>query len=541
MAASEERRLQALVLAPVRRVRRRLNAEVWLERGVAPAWAVATACVLVRMGFPRAPGWAVLPLAAVGLWAWVVRARSQSVSLEHAAVLADRSAGASGLLLTRLERSVGEWELAANQLARAVKLPPIRWRRPVAALLGAVLFAGVGHLLPRPVAKETRINAAAATQVAAVQAQAEALAREEPLGANVEEELRRLSEEVSEGRFDAADWEATDALSQRLAERAAEAAAQLARAAEAARELEDALGPAGNAEAVTREREALEQALMELDRNAQGQGDSKNGAQSGTEQAAEASNAGAQGSEQGASGTQQGAEASNSGARGSEQGANSGAQGAEQQEGRPSESGEAGSHSAQARAKAAGNPTQISDLRRALAQRQASLERQFGNSPSERPEGASSEAQREARAASGQGSRSQSSSSANGSPQQGAGHSQNGQGRPITDGDHLSRHVRSGNGGASSEDGTGETPLAFGGSAEMDPRRLAFEPLPAGHGGEAGEVWGLRSGDARPREGAAAAGGSRGTGARGEATAGPGATPLLPRNRELVKRYFGGE
>ncbi|WNG14621.1 hypothetical protein F0U63_08085 [Cystobacter fuscus] len=38
------------------------------------------------------------------------------MSLEHAAVLADCSANAGGLLLTRLERPVGEWELTLKQL-----------------------------------------------------------------------------------------------------------------------------------------------------------------------------------------------------------------------------------------------------------------------------------------------------------------------------------------------------------------------------------------------------------------------------------------
>ncbi len=131
-------------------------------------------------------------------------------------MLADRSANAGGLLLTRLERPVGDWELSVNQFARAVKPPEVQWRRPVGALLGALLFLVVGFLLPLPAPCARPINAAAAAKVAAVQAKAEALAKEEPLGAPMEEELRRLAEEVAEGRFDAGDWEAADGLEKRL-------------------------------------------------------------------------------------------------------------------------------------------------------------------------------------------------------------------------------------------------------------------------------------------------------------------------------------
>ncbi|MFP2911679.1 hypothetical protein ACLESD_42970 [Pyxidicoccus sp. 3LFB2] len=75
----------------------------------------------------------------------------------------------------------------------------------------------------------------------------------------------------------------------------------------------------------------------------------------------------------------------------------------------------------------------------------------------------------------------------------------------------------------------------------MDPERLAFEPLPQGRGGnEAEELWGLKAANPDRRAGRRASG-AQGTSAQGDATAGPGAAPLLPRNRDLVKRYFGGE
>ncbi|RKH90667.1 hypothetical protein D7Y13_39555, partial [Corallococcus praedator] len=358
MAASEERRFQSLVLAPVRRVQRRLNAVAWLGAGLVPVWATATACVLCRMLLRGAAVWAVPPLVVAGLAGWFMRARSRGVSLEYAAVLADRSAGAGGLLLTRLERPVGEWELSLNQFAQQVKLPEVPWRRPLGALLGALLFLAVGLLVPLPALRTSNINAAAATQVAAVQAQAEALAREEPLGQDVEEELRRLSDEVAQGRFDSADWEASDALEQRLAERASEAAAELNRASEAAAELEDALAAAGGAESATRERESLEQALMALDARSNGGQEQDGPSEDGEAQAS----------------SQQGTQGQGAGDQdGDKQGGDK--QGAQQASGDAAREAQA---RASARAQASGSPDQVADLRRTLERRQQALAQRFG-------------------------------------------------------------------------------------------------------------------------------------------------------------------
>lgn len=473
MAASEERRFEALVLSPVRRVRWRLNAVAWAEAGIAPVWAAATACVLVRLLLRDAAVWVLpVPLALGGAW-WVRRARARSVSLAQAAVLADRSAGAGGLLLTRLERPVGEWELSLNQYARAVRPPEVRWWRPAGALLAALLFLAVGFLLPLPAREERPLNAAAAAKVAAVQAKAEALAQEEALGVPMEEELRRLAEEVAEGRFDAADWEAADALEDSLDSRAAEAAAELARASEAARELGEALGAAGDAEKAAREREALEQALMALGHD-------------GAQGAGETGQAGADGGQ-----------------------GNAGAQGAQ--------AGNAGQ-------RAGGSPDQLADLRESLERRRQALEQRFGQgSEGGQREGSGSQGSRAGR----QGGRGQGSSQGDGT-------------QPGNDpGGHASRQVRRGEGGTGR--GGESQPLVFGDEAEMDPERLAFQPLPQGNGGESAELWGLKAADPQVREGRPVVGAAQGTGARGDATAGHSAAPLLPRNRELVKRYFGGE
>ncbi|MHA7634063.1 hypothetical protein [Corallococcus sp. M7] len=523
MAASDERRFQSLVLAPIRRVQRRLNGVAWSGAGIAPLWAMATACVVSRLLLRDLAVWAVPPLVIAGLAWWFVRARSRGVSLEYAAVLADRSANAGGLLLTRLERPVGEWELSLNQLAQQVKPPEVPWRRPVGALLGALVFLAVGFLVPLPALRTSNINAAAATQVAAVQAQAEALAREEPLGPDVEEELRRLSEEVAQGRFDSADWEAADALEQRLAERASEAAAELNRASEAAAELEDALAAAGGAEAATRERESLEQALMALDARASGTSeDDANG-----EQEASASGQNSQG--QGA-GEQDGEQQSSQ------------AQGTGEQGGDKQGSGDPSAREAQARAsaraQASGSPDQIADLRRTLERRQQSLAQRFGEENASRGNRGAQVRRPTGRQQSGQGQKGQGQK---GQGQDGQGEGEEGDGEGEQGSQHASRNTRQGKGeGAGVSRGGESQPVVFGGEAEMDPNRLAFQPLPDGNGGDAEELWGLRAADPQARTGQAGPSSAKGTGAKGDATAGPTSGPLLPRNRDLVKRYFGG-
>jgi hypothetical protein len=73
----------------------------------------------------------------------------------------------------------------------------------------------------------------------------------------------------------------------------------------------------------------------------------------------------------------------------------------------------------------------------------------------------------------------------------------------------------------------------------MDPDRLKFQPLPPGQGGEASELWGLKAADPRHEGVTVMPSGARGPGVQGDATPGYSTGPLLPRNRDLVKRYFG--
>src|SRR4051794_19021914 len=120
MAAGDERRKNAVVLSRVRRVQRSLDAEVALKAFVAPAWCAVTAAAVWRFVAQRYVfTFGAFTLAvALGTWLWLMRRRR--ATLEEAAVIADRRAGAGGLLLTRLEVPVGAWELELNQRVREV-------------------------------------------------------------------------------------------------------------------------------------------------------------------------------------------------------------------------------------------------------------------------------------------------------------------------------------------------------------------------------------------------------------------------------------
>ncbi len=79
--------------------------------------------------------------------------------------------------------------------------------------------------------------------------------------------------------------------------------------------------------------------------------------------------------------------------------------------------------------------------------------------------------------------------------------------------------------------------LLFGEGAEMNPERLGFEPLPAGQGGEAQELLGLRAANPQARPGSSPRNGTGGA-AAGDQAAGYDEGAMRPRNRALVQRYF---
>ncbi|MBL9038426.1 MAG: hypothetical protein JNG84_07930, partial [Archangium sp.] len=241
------------------RVRRRLDVAVWLEAVGLTGWGFAAALVAWHV-FIHAQALVAVPLLlAATAWATARRARPRLHSEAEAAALVDRLAGAGGLLLTRLERPVDEWELSLNQRLAQVQLPapvlaPLRRWVPIAVFLAA------GLALPRWEVAKGRPNAAAAARVAQVKTLAEAIQNVAPLDEALAAELAQLEQRLAAGDFTGADWEAADALEKRL-----EAAAVVAdQGLEKASALAEALAAAQSSDEAAREREALEKALLEL-------------------------------------------------------------------------------------------------------------------------------------------------------------------------------------------------------------------------------------------------------------------------------------
>lgn len=263
MPAGEERRRRA-VLSRVGRVRRHLNLQVWAEALVAPVWVGATLLVLGRVFLPVRVELLALAAITIAAVATAIRARPRRIGVEQAAVIADRQAGAGGLLLTRLETAVGAWELGLNQQIKTIRLPPIRLWASARWLVLAVLFAVAGMWVPRVSHAPRSLNVAAATRVDQVADKVEALAKEEAVPDAIETELARLQAELENGAFDATDWEAADSLDKSLNERAAQTSATLSNAEQAAESLSQALAEAQGQEGAEARRQELEKELMAL-------------------------------------------------------------------------------------------------------------------------------------------------------------------------------------------------------------------------------------------------------------------------------------
>ncbi len=263
MPAGEDRRRRA-VLSRVGRVRRHLNVQVWAEALVAPMWVGVTLLVLGRVFLPVRVELIALVAITIAAFTTVVRARQRRISVEQAAVIADRQAGAGGLLLTRLETAVGAWELGLNQQIKAIQLPPIRLWASARWLVLAVLFAAAGISVPRVKHTPPSLNVAAASRVDQVIDKVEALAKEEVVPDAIETELARLQAELETGTFDATDWEAADSLEKSLDERAAQTSTTLSNAEQAAESLSQALAEAQGQEGAEAKRHALEKELMKL-------------------------------------------------------------------------------------------------------------------------------------------------------------------------------------------------------------------------------------------------------------------------------------
>ncbi len=451
MAAGEERRRHA-VLSRVRRVQRRLNVQVWAEAAVAPTWGGVTLLVLGRVFLPVRVE--LVALVALTLWAFatVARARPRRVGVSEAAVVADRQAGAGGLLLTRLETPVGAWELGLNQQIKAIRLPSIRLWPSALWLLVAMVFAVAGSSVPRISHAVPALNTAAASRVDALTDKVEALAREELVPEALEAEVARLQAELDRGAFAATDWEAADSLEKSLDARAATTSAALAAWAQEADALSKALGEAQGAEGAEAQRAELEKQLMQLaDKTASPLSKSSGAPKPGAE----------------------------------------GAQ----------------------------TPPSAESVRDALAKRREALAKSFGQKPGSAAASASAPRRSGSPKGNGRGAP---------SDQRGENGANEGQG-------HASKQ---GKGSGASHADAPPAELVFGDEANIDPERLAFEPLPQGHGGDdPGELYGLRAVDPHAPTDVPASR-SPGATALGARAAGQREGPLLPRNRALIERYF---
>ncbi len=245
-------------------MQRRLNVEVWLKALVAPLWVGVSLLVIGRVFLPV--GVEVLAVGLVLLVATLttVHARPRRLSLAQAAVIADRQAGAGGLLLTRLETPVGEWELGLNQQLKTLPMPKIDLVTSGRWVAFALLFGLAGSWVPRVEYAPKRLNDAAASRVDQLADKVEALAKEEAVPEAIEAELARLQAEVEQGAFNATDWEAADSLEKALNEQAAETAGELSNAERTAENLAKSLAQSQTSERAAEDRAKLEEALMKL-------------------------------------------------------------------------------------------------------------------------------------------------------------------------------------------------------------------------------------------------------------------------------------
>lgn len=247
-----------------KRLQRRLNTQLVLERMPMPAWLGAGAYACMRLVSPAWAPWAAL-LATLAGAVWVARhVRRQGWTEAQAAVRLDRLAGAGGLLLTVREVPHPIWASRVDDRVVSAKAPPLRYRRPLAFTAAAALFALASGLVPARPTTARAPQQAAASMVEKLEEQAQALADERALPAALEEELARLRDEVDASRFDATDWESADTLQEAFDDAAQRRADALSRAEAAAAQLRDAIEAKAADEQLAREREQLEQALTEL-------------------------------------------------------------------------------------------------------------------------------------------------------------------------------------------------------------------------------------------------------------------------------------
>ena len=208
------------------RLRNRLRIGLFLE--VWPRWAIAsllvagTITVVCRMFVVRAAPfvpwlWLAPIVAAIPVLVVCWRRAYRPVEI---VALADSLGGGHGLLLTMFETNDDGWRQSPLvERAAAYVLPRFELRRTLAALMSAAAFLAVAMSLPQRAAPAAT-TAALAEQITANLTAAVVELKQQTL--ITPEEEQRLEEEIervrrgAEDRVDAAAWEASDALRERM-------------------------------------------------------------------------------------------------------------------------------------------------------------------------------------------------------------------------------------------------------------------------------------------------------------------------------------
>jgi chemotaxis protein histidine kinase CheA len=496
MPAEHQKRLRALS-ARVSTLRYQLNASHYFHVSVIPFWGAAVLLVAWRLLSNRAIGIVAGFLLCAALAATWLLFSKRRVTQAQAMILADSNAKAGGLLLTEFETPVGAWEFELNQKIKSLRLPQVKLTRPALHACLIFLFVAAGFLVPIPKPKLFTENIVAQNRVEQLEEKLVALAAEEPMPEALQNEIERLKEELAKNEFDAADWEAGDQLEKQMQAQAQEAGEELAKADAAADSLKEALASGSSAEEVNQEKESLEQALMEASDGAQSEG-------------AKALDDALKKAEQ------QNSENSNESSQRGD---------AQKSEASKASSESKGSKDSKSKSAQSNTPSQkqLSELKKALANRQSSLNQQF--SPG-KPNGASKPAQAKGKE-NGKGN-SEGEGEGEGEGKDGTGKGK-GKGK---NGKHASRGTQKGGVG---EGGESEE-LVFGGEAEIDPSRLKFEKLPEGNGGEAQDLLGLRAANPKVTEHETSA--ATGAFQNGDSAANYREGPMRPKNQALVEKYF---
>ena len=497
--------------------RRRLNAKVLADVAVAPIWVAAASFAIWRLAVGQ--GSLVVGVLAIALGAAGILRRfvKEAWSEPQSAVLLDRAAGAGGLLLSLRELPAGEqsrdWLSTVSSRVQRARPPEVQVGRPLLASAAAILFALVAALLPAAKAPFSRLQAAAAARVEEAEAKAEILAAEEKVPDAIAQELERLKAEAESGKFDAADWEAADAVQQALEHAAAERQGELASAEAAAQQLAAALDSNAASESEARAREDLEQALMDLEDGAsaqsggeqQGQGDGQEakgeeGEKKPGDKSAEKGKEGEQGKDGEKAGDAKDGDPSQDG-KGKEK---PGDKGKSSKDGKPSKS-----------SKGVKSPADAKSLAKALEQRRQALEKGFPQSKSQQ-------------ASNGKGK-------SRGDP---SNYPKGGKGKAEGDGKGTEKGEEGdGDGpGGGPGPGGGAAPLTFGAEVPMQTERLDLEALPESDDPEPGELLGLKA--KNPRKDGAAVTTPGASSAAGPDGVAPHGGTVAPRHRELLKKYF---